>query len=335
MRAWYLLILFATLTWVSCSSPSDTTVTIGSSMTGTVKLYNTDAGTYATDASGANVAILGTNYRTTSDASGKWTLNGVAPGIYTIQFTKQGYDTASLSDHKFSGAGVDFIDEVTVHTISTASLTLDSIVVLPLPPDSDLVFYGTYNAPKSTPVAIEGSSNSDWVDIESEDVQWNGTHFVISRYYRSLARFLSDPSLGGTISFRAVARPEYGPVHYSNVVTVTIPPRQIVLDSATYDPTKTIWDSAITISGHIMPANTRVNGRPDLWVASSPSGEWKIVSDAVRWTSGRFDLEVNAPDVKWRLTGNTDSGPITAYFKVQVSTDYGDLISNIVSLDIP
>lgn len=73
-------------------------------ITGLVQLYDT---LYhpMTDNSSVSIALEGTSFHTTSDASGKWTLANVPAGIYTLVFSKDHYLTKKDQNTEFPGNG--------------------------------------------------------------------------------------------------------------------------------------------------------------------------------------------------------------------------------------
>ncbi len=77
--------------------------------------------------SGTFVNISGTKFQTTTDANGAWKLDSVPAGIYTIQFSRPGFNTGSIVDYKFSGSGVAFMDDAVLIQLPTDSIVLDSL----------------------------------------------------------------------------------------------------------------------------------------------------------------------------------------------------------------
>src|SRR5947208_948842 len=109
--------------FAACSSPTETTISIGASMTGKVQLYNADLEQFVKDASGVSVSLLGTKFHATTDTSSSWTLSGMAPGIYSVVYTKPNYDTLVRGGTTFSGAGVTFVPSATLHFLTNSALT--------------------------------------------------------------------------------------------------------------------------------------------------------------------------------------------------------------------
>jgi len=84
---------------------------------------------------GTTVWLKDTKFSTTTDANGNWTLKEVPAGIYSLLFTRPGFDTSFYQDqytanpYRFSGAGVDFLEDAYFVRIPTDTLTLDSAVL--------------------------------------------------------------------------------------------------------------------------------------------------------------------------------------------------------------
>src|SRR5437764_14365972 len=73
-------------------------------ITGYVQLYDTLSQPLA-DQSGVTVSLPGTSISAQSDRSGKWTLQNVPPGTYTIFFSKDGYSSMKDFNLQFIGNG--------------------------------------------------------------------------------------------------------------------------------------------------------------------------------------------------------------------------------------
>jgi len=86
---------------------------ITGSVSGFVSLVQTD-GTLPANQSGAMVGIQGTSLSTTTDSIGKWTINGLTTGTYTVNYSKSGYGSSELADFQFTGGDTDFVAKVTL-----------------------------------------------------------------------------------------------------------------------------------------------------------------------------------------------------------------------------
>lgn len=71
--------------------------------------------------------LKGTNFGTTTDSNGMWTLKDVPAGIYSVLATKPGFDTSGYDDQRFSGAGIDFIYDLNVTRMPTDTIVLDYV----------------------------------------------------------------------------------------------------------------------------------------------------------------------------------------------------------------
>lgn len=118
-----LLALFVSSCEVEPTSPNQVPNTI----TGEIELYDADSDTLIADRSGANVILVGTQFITSSDENGKYTLQNVPPGLYVMQITKPGFDTVTLSRVEYSGVGVEFISMVRLQKLVTGSITIANV----------------------------------------------------------------------------------------------------------------------------------------------------------------------------------------------------------------
>jgi hypothetical protein len=96
---------------------------------GFVSLYKED-GSDLIDYSGVKVSLDGfPNDTTTTDKNGKWTLQNIQTGTYTITFNKIGYGIQKIIGYQFAGGGDAFIPNTIVSEKSTnrvASLSVSS-----------------------------------------------------------------------------------------------------------------------------------------------------------------------------------------------------------------
>jgi hypothetical protein len=121
-------ILLTVVGIVGCQAPSEWDG-MPNSITGKVILRDTNADTVFADHSGVIVSILGTSFTTTTNNAGQYTFSTVPPGIYLLQFTKTGFDTLLIDQVEYSGVGVEFLRDRTMHSLSQGLLTLDTILI--------------------------------------------------------------------------------------------------------------------------------------------------------------------------------------------------------------
>jgi hypothetical protein len=105
-------LLFIGLICISgCSSSTgSSSPSLSGSMTGLVALYQSNGN--RTNASGVTVSIQGTSLSTTTDSTGKWTINGLSAGTYTIVFTKASYGTMEQQGVQFVGGGLALVSSI-------------------------------------------------------------------------------------------------------------------------------------------------------------------------------------------------------------------------------
>jgi len=96
---------------------------------------NDENGTNLTDFSGALVSIKSTNYSTTSDVAGKWTLSNVEPGTYDFIFSKPGYDSLMIFGITFAGNGTLLLNPPYVLN-TTGVYNIDPLYDVGWPPDN-------------------------------------------------------------------------------------------------------------------------------------------------------------------------------------------------------
>ena len=125
MKRNLLPLIVLSLTIVSCHSTVTSPGEYHGMMTGRFLSLDVNGDSITSLNAGTSVWLQGTNYRTVTDTNANWSLNNVAAGIYTILFTRPGFDTNGFVNHPFSGAGVDFIPQYYLYRLPTDSIVLD------------------------------------------------------------------------------------------------------------------------------------------------------------------------------------------------------------------
>ena len=126
------LLLLAILGFFAMSCTKDVYITepygnfIGR-MTGRIIPLDVNGDSMTSVYAGTNVWLEGTSLRSTSTSTGQWTLDSVPAGIYTIRFSKPGFDTIGFERVTFSGAGVEFFNDLYVVRMPTDSIVLDMV----------------------------------------------------------------------------------------------------------------------------------------------------------------------------------------------------------------
>lgn len=102
----YLLAISTTI-FSSCkkdkkSNPEPTTPVVSTGgLSGKIYFYDQYDSLYTRHLGTASVSVVGQNFSTLSDTSGRFTLTGLSAGIYTLSFQKQGCGTVKLQDVHF------------------------------------------------------------------------------------------------------------------------------------------------------------------------------------------------------------------------------------------
>lgn len=122
-------ILVALCTWTTgCSSPTDApTSPAGTSiLSGTVEAFASTTADHL-DPSGIEVELQGTSFQAFADHEGHFRIAKIPAGVYTILFSKPGFDSMIYPVHHLVGAGNDIINDAFLIRESD-----DSILLRPL-----------------------------------------------------------------------------------------------------------------------------------------------------------------------------------------------------------
>jgi hypothetical protein len=115
-----------------CETPGDSSNGVPNNITGEVIIRNVDSSDAApvlTDRAGVRVWLHGTNISAITDASGKYTLSAVPPGLYTLGAAREGLDTL-ITNVEYSGVGIEFMTPLHMYTLTKGQITLDPILRL-------------------------------------------------------------------------------------------------------------------------------------------------------------------------------------------------------------
>ena len=106
----------------------------GPALTGSIMGFVTlvdSAGNYLANNSGVTIAAQGTSFSTTTDSSGKWTLNGIPTGTYVITATKPSYGMTEQQGVELVGGNNPIgIGPFTIAQPPIDSIEIDSITTL-------------------------------------------------------------------------------------------------------------------------------------------------------------------------------------------------------------
>ncbi|MFN8360339.1 MAG: carboxypeptidase-like regulatory domain-containing protein [Candidatus Kapaibacterium sp.] len=114
--------------------PIDSTMTGTSTLSGRVILppymFNyADTG----DFSGVKIEVLNTQYHTKSDKNGRWQIQKLDSGIYSIQFTKQGYDTVLIRNMKLKNTDSIFVGKTGISGEPWGDVVLNELITGTIP----------------------------------------------------------------------------------------------------------------------------------------------------------------------------------------------------------
>jgi len=134
---------------------------INGNISGSIKQFNQNGELLSSGLNGVTITLDNDNVSTTSDTSGKYNLQGVKPGIYTIFYSKPGCETYQIQQVNFPGNGILFKDATLIETptfsLESATMTMDSSnlhssikVSLKLSPNSKDVWVGFISGPDNS-----------------------------------------------------------------------------------------------------------------------------------------------------------------------------------------
>jgi hypothetical protein len=136
--SYYLSLSLVALFTIGCmeSRVSSTDELPGSQVRGTIRLLSED-NSFAINKNLVLVKLEGTGFETLTDTAGKWTLNLVPKGTYTLSYSKQGYSSAKRFSIRPDGAMPIVVNPMTLvqippYTVDTVktSITNDSMDIL-------------------------------------------------------------------------------------------------------------------------------------------------------------------------------------------------------------
>jgi hypothetical protein len=101
------------------------TTTVVESETGTLQgnvALVTALGDTLPNYAGVTIKIQGTSFEATSNATGGWEMDNVPAGIYNVLLSKPGFDTLTIPQYEFSGAGTSYLVNTGIQALPMDSL---------------------------------------------------------------------------------------------------------------------------------------------------------------------------------------------------------------------
>ena len=117
----FLLFLIQTISGCMESRVSSTDDLPGSQVRGTIRLLSED-NSFAINKNLVLVKLEGTGFETLTDTAGRWTLNLVPKGSYTVSYSKPGYTTAKRYSVRIDGAMPMVVNPMTLVQIPPYSI---------------------------------------------------------------------------------------------------------------------------------------------------------------------------------------------------------------------
>ncbi|MBL7999949.1 MAG: hypothetical protein JNL32_15110 [Candidatus Kapabacteria bacterium] len=144
-----IVISFGTLSCNRVDGPVNV-VNLSGSLTGFITTF--DENGVALNRNGVTVSLEGTEYTTTTDTAGRWQLNDVTAGIYTINFARDSFSTNKLVAQQFIGNGTAYYGVQSISKKPRHVAFFDSVVTDYAPNDTAVRIYG--KASEQTPLGF-------------------------------------------------------------------------------------------------------------------------------------------------------------------------------------
>jgi hypothetical protein len=112
----YFFIALSLALCIGCNETITSPLRYYGNMTGFVRL-NDSVGKPLKDYSGVNVFLENTNDSATTDFMGRWTIENIPTGNYTIVFSKAKFAIEKQVNHQFVGGGTEYIGEKKMYAL--------------------------------------------------------------------------------------------------------------------------------------------------------------------------------------------------------------------------
>lgn len=106
--------------------PSGPTGPSGPSLTGNISglVTLTDSnGVQPVNRSGVTVSIEGTSFSAVTDSTGRWQINSVTTGNYTIDISKNTYGMSKIQNYQFVGGGTSYVGNTNLSEVPNFSVS--------------------------------------------------------------------------------------------------------------------------------------------------------------------------------------------------------------------
>lgn len=188
---------------------------------GFISLVDVDGVTQA-DLSGVTVSITGTSISATSDASGKFILDGVETGTYEIVYSKTGYGTYKKQGFSFASGGTSSISLVKLgqipnYTVTSITGTTSAAVSITVTgtvnsvPSGKTQYYVIYVGKTND---VTGTDPQKYLAYKYVAVSGGGTSFSVSWTVSELRALGVISTSTPTLSFIAYATNGYSYAYY-------------------------------------------------------------------------------------------------------------------------
>lgn len=128
MRVVLCMIASLGVLYMGCNRYDSPAEALSGSMTGFVGVLDENGNSLA-DRSNVKISLENTNYSTNSDANGRWKLDNIPAGIYTITYSRDSLSTNKTVAYQFVGNGTAYLGTIQVPAVPRIATYLDSIAV--------------------------------------------------------------------------------------------------------------------------------------------------------------------------------------------------------------
>jgi hypothetical protein len=125
-RSLFTIFFIVSLISVGCSEDP---MSLNSLPVGTIQgaVFLAGPDTAYAERSSVRVQLVGTNFSTTTDALGRWSIDNVPTRTYDIKFSREGFEELTLIGQMFVGGGVVSVKSVYLYKVPTCPMILDEV----------------------------------------------------------------------------------------------------------------------------------------------------------------------------------------------------------------